>query len=351
MKKTVFILFGSLIAAAANAQTGGQVALNNGNTNNRVNNALTGMPVKTNDFIQVLLYVAPDGVTTESSFVPIPPNAFVGTPYPGAYNGGIRTIQWALPGTPVMVQVRGFEIAYGSNYEQAVTAPPINGRPALVGKSAIGRVILGGTPPGGGPPIAPPLIGPAVGPFTVGVANGVYLSVNDLVIAEGSNGVVQANFNINLSSVQNETVSVDFATQDGSALAGQDYVSTNGTVTFAPGERVKVIPVAVTADEAPEPDETFFLTLSNPINGWIASATGSCLITEVRITGISLDTAVSFNTVANKRYVVEKTTDSVTWDVVPGATNVLGNGSIVSIVDRGTSCQGMSIYRARILEQ
>jgi len=351
MKKTVFILFVSIVAAAANAQTGGQVALNNGNANNRVSNALTGMLVKTNDFIQVLLYVAPDGVTSEGAFVPIPPNTLVGSTSPGSYNGGTRTIQWAPPGTPVMVQVRAFEIAYGSNYEQAVTAPPINGRPALVGKSAIGRVILGGTPPGGGPPIAPPLVGNAVGPITVGVANGAYLSVNDLVVAEGSNGVVQANFKVSLSSIQSESISVDFATQDGSALAGQDYVSTNGTVTFAPGETVKVIPVLITADEAPEPDEAFFFNLSNPVNGLIARATGSCLITEVRITGISLDTSVSFNTVSNKRYAVEKTTDNVTWDLVPGATNVLGNGSIVSIVDRGTSCQGMAIYRARLLEQ
>src|SRR4051812_21794216 len=106
-------------------------------------------------------------------------------------------------------------------------------------------------------------------------------SVNDLAIAEGSNGVVQANFRISLSGTQAETISVDFATQDGSALAGQDYVSTNGTVTFAPGETVKIVPVLVTADEAPEADENFFLTLSNPINGFISRRTGSCLITEV----------------------------------------------------------------------
>jgi len=79
-----------------------------------------------------------------------------------------------------------------------------------------------------------------------------------IVIAEGSNGVVQANSKISLSTTQAQTISVDFATQDGSALAGQDYVSTNGTVTFAPGETVKVVPVLVTADEAPEPMRTSF---------------------------------------------------------------------------------------------
>src|SRR6266850_5651686 len=187
MKKVLFVLFASVLAASTQAQSGGQVALLNNGTNSRVSNALTGMLVKTNDFINVLIYAAPDGDMNEDTFISIPPNAWVGNISPGSYNGGVRTIQWAQPGTPVMIQVRAFEVTYGTNYEQALAAPPMNGRPALVGKSAIGRVILGGNPPGG-PPIAPPPVGSIVGPITVAVASGPYLSVNDLVIAEGSNG-------------------------------------------------------------------------------------------------------------------------------------------------------------------
>src|SRR2546427_8990472 len=44
------------------------------------------------------------------------------------------------------------------------------------------------------------------------------------------------------------TVSVDFATSDGSAGAGVDYVATNGTITFADGEFIKSLPIAILND-------------------------------------------------------------------------------------------------------
>ena len=59
-------------------------------------------------------------------------------------------------------------------------------------------------------------------------------------------------------------VTVDYATQDGSAAAGTNYVATSGTVTFAAGEKAKTIVVPIlTAGTLPAP-ETFTLTLSNP---------------------------------------------------------------------------------------
>ena len=63
MKKTAFILFGSLITALTYGQTGGQLALVSGG--NRVSNSLTGMLVKSNELINVLIYAAPDGNTNE----------------------------------------------------------------------------------------------------------------------------------------------------------------------------------------------------------------------------------------------------------------------------------------------
>jgi hypothetical protein len=176
------------------------------------------------------------------------------------------------------------------------------------------------------------------------------LLADDLVVAEGSNGVVQANLKIRLTSAQPGIVSVDFATQDGTALAGQDYVGTNGTVVFAPGETTKIVPVTLTADAPAEDDEVFYLQLSNPVNAVLARARAACTITEIRIAGISFDTAVSFNTVLGHRYVVERTGNALIWEPVPGATNVAGTGEIVSIVDRGAGCQAMRAYRARLLE-
>ena len=62
------------------------------------------------------------------------------------------------------------------------------------------------------------------------------------------------------------TVTVDYATADGTAEAASDYTETSGTLTFDPGVTSRVIAVPVTDDSVAEVDETFTLTLSNPSN-------------------------------------------------------------------------------------
>lgn len=62
-------------------------------------------------------------------------------------------------------------------------------------------------------------------------------------------------------------VTVQFATSNGSAVAGADYTATSGTLTFAADETSKVIQVPLTADAEEELPETFLVTLSNPGGG------------------------------------------------------------------------------------
>jgi Calx-beta domain len=62
-------------------------------------------------------------------------------------------------------------------------------------------------------------------------------------------------------------VSVDYATSDGTAIAGSDYTATSGTLTFGPGELTKSFTVPVTSDGAAEGDESFQVVLSNPTGG------------------------------------------------------------------------------------
>ncbi len=57
---------------------------------------------------------------------------------------------------------------------------------------------------------------------------------------------------------------VQYATANGSAVAGSDYGSTSGTLTFAANQTEKTFSVPVTADSANENDETFGVALSNP---------------------------------------------------------------------------------------
>ena len=52
--------------------------------------------------------------------------------------------------------------------------------------------------------------------------------INDILVAEGSNGTVQATFTVSLLPPSSSAASVDFTTVDGSATAGSDYVATNG---------------------------------------------------------------------------------------------------------------------------
>lgn len=69
-----------------------------------------------------------------------------------------------------------------------------------------------------------------------------------------------------LSKPYHLAVSVDFATADGSVLAGSDYAATNGTLTFAQGETTKKVSVVVNGDEVDEANKTLFVNLSNPVN-------------------------------------------------------------------------------------
>ncbi|MCC6173804.1 MAG: FecR domain-containing protein [Chloroflexi bacterium] len=104
------------------------------------------------------------------------------------------------------------------------------------------------------------------------------LSIHDVFAAEGCEGTASFVFDVTLSRPQATPVSVQFATADGTAMAGQDYQATSGTLTFAPGETVKQITVLVIGDAAPEPDEDFFVNLSNPSGASLSVSQGTGVI-------------------------------------------------------------------------
>jgi hypothetical protein len=103
------------------------------------------------------------------------------------------------------------------------------------------------------------------------------ISVGEATGAEGSSGSTTLSFAVTLSKASTQPVSVSFATADGTAAAPADYQSASGKMTFAPGQKSKTIDVPVVGETLYEPDETFTVTLSNPVNATIAngSATGT----------------------------------------------------------------------------
>ena len=77
-------------------------------------------------------------------------------------------------------------------------------------------------------------------------------------------------FEVRLDPASGGEVAVDYATRDGTAVAGADYVRTSGTLTFAAGETVKTVEVPVLQDAHDEGVETVWLVLSNPRGAVIA---------------------------------------------------------------------------------
>ena len=104
---------------------------------------------------------------------------------------------------------------------------------------------------------------------------GVGVGVADASQDEGDD--VTMDFTVSLSEAASEAISVDYATQDGTASAGSDYTSTSGTLQFAAGDTSKTIEVPLLDDDHDEGSETFKLVLSNPSGAVVtdSEATGT----------------------------------------------------------------------------
>ena len=80
---------------------------------------------------------------------------------------------------------------------------------------------------------------------------------------EGQASEMPLSFSVELSQALGEPLTVDYATVDGTALAGSDYLATSGALTFAPGERTKVVSVTLLDDAIDESDEHFTVEVAN----------------------------------------------------------------------------------------
>jgi len=88
-------------------------------------------------------------------------------------------------------------------------------------------------------------------------------------------GGANLTFYVSLSQQFAEPFSVDYTTSNGSATAGTDYDTTNGQLTFLPGETFKLVQVPIVSDlddETPPPTEAMTLTLSSPSSPFVTLA-------------------------------------------------------------------------------
>lgn len=94
------------------------------------------------------------------------------------------------------------------------------------------------------------------------------------------NATTTAVFTIGLSQPSTQAVTVQYATTNGTAIAGSDYTAVSGTVTFAPGETSRTVAVPVVRDLVAESTETFTLQLSSATGATLARSSASATIQD-----------------------------------------------------------------------
>ncbi len=103
----------------------------------------------------------------------------------------------------------------------------------------------------------------------------VSASINNVTLAEGSTTATTSFvFTVTLSAAPTATVTLQYATADGTALTPADYTTKAATLTFNAGQTSKTITVPVKGDKAQEANETFFVNLSAPVGMTISDPQG-----------------------------------------------------------------------------
>lgn len=100
------------------------------------------------------------------------------------------------------------------------------------------------------------------------------LSINNVSLTEGNSGWKPFLFTVSLQPPTPNEVWASFTTVDGTATAGSDYVARSGLVKLAPYQTNETILIYVLGDTNIEPDETFSVVLSEPVNAALGTAVG-----------------------------------------------------------------------------
>ncbi|MFM2001112.1 MAG: hypothetical protein RI963_538 [Planctomycetota bacterium] len=198
-------------------------------------------------------------------------------------NYGVTTVDIGAPGSGVFSTLPGG--TYGSYSGTSMATPHVSGavalyasahpgtnaasiRKAIIDSARPTAALSGLTTTGGRLDVAAAL----------NIIEPVAISVAGASVDEGNAGVTALPFTVTLAAAASQSVTVNYATVDGTAVAGSDYTAQSGTLTFAPGELSKTILIDVLGDALVEANETLSVVLSAPSAGAVlnqASATGT----------------------------------------------------------------------------
>ncbi|WP_425479521.1 putative Ig domain-containing protein [Xanthomonas arboricola] len=118
------------------------------------------------------------------------------------------------------------------------------------------------------------------------------LSINDVSVNEGNAGTTNATFTVSLSQPAGTGgVSFDIATADGTATAGLDYVASSLTgQTIPAGSSSATFTVLVNGDTLSEPNETFFVNVSNVTGASVGDGQGQgTIVNDDALPALSID--------------------------------------------------------------
>ena len=166
------------------------------------------------------------------------------------------------------------------------------------------------------------------------------LSINNVSLAESSGGTV-AVFTVSLTGSSSQTVTVNYATANNTAIAGSDYTAVSGSLSFAPGQTTQTIEVPIIGDTLVEANETFFVSLSAPTNATITTAQGTGSITNDDFVNGNGSRATSDFDGDGKADILWRNADSGTntlWFMDGG--QIKGGATLLQVVGRDWQIQG-----------
>jgi Ca2+-binding RTX toxin-like protein len=121
----------------------------------------------------------------------------------------------------------------------------------------------------------------ATGTITNDDLPSINLSPNGQTVVEGLTTPQNLSYTVSLSGSSPQTITVQYSTANGTALAGSDYTATTGTLTFNPGVTSQTISIPILNDSVNEANETFTVKLTSPTNAILGgTATVTTTITD-----------------------------------------------------------------------
>ena len=115
-------------------------------------------------------------------------------------------------------------------------------------------------------------------------AQGATLAIDDIVVPEGTDAIGTATFTVTLSEAQVSDVQVNWQAGFGGgqrpASQPADFLPAQGVLVFAPGETSKTIAVSVVGDALDEYDETFVVSLTQPVGATLGDPSGRATIDD-----------------------------------------------------------------------